>query len=74
MSKGLLYTLPRTAVRREKHEYARALELFNSTGEYTGDPVLVAYIVTCCFDRNVPFKWDLGEVGSGEQASRVSRK
>lgn len=72
MTKGDIYALPRKAVRREKHEYARAMELFASTGQYTGDPVLVAYIVTCCFERGVPFKWDLGELGSGEN-TRVSR-
>jgi hypothetical protein len=73
MTKGILYALPRTALRREKHEYARALELFQSTGDYMGDPVLVAYVVTYCFDRKISFQWDERLIGTDEGVSRVRR-
>lgn len=71
MTKGILYALPRTALRHEKPEYARAVELFQSKGEYTGDPVLVAYVVTYCYDRRISFRWDT--IGNGDEVSRVTR-
>lgn len=73
MSKDILYALPRTALRHEKAEYARALELFQSRGEFAGDPALVAYIVTFCFDRRIPFKWTLPDYGAPLGTSTVTR-
>lgn len=72
MSKGILYASPRTAQRHEKADYARAVELFNSRGYYGGDPVLVAYVVTYCFDKEIPFKWNLVE-DSSPGVSTVTR-
>jgi hypothetical protein len=72
MSKGILYALPRSAQRHEKADYARALELFQSQGQYEGDPVLVAHVVTHCFDRRIPFKWTVPGSGA-DGASKVTR-
>ncbi len=73
MSKGIIYASPREALRLDKAAYHRAVELFTSTGRFEGDPVLVAYVVTYCFDHKIPFKWDL--VGDGQPlgTSKVTR-
>ena len=70
MAKGILYALPRQAGRHEKADYARALELFQSRGEFEGNPVLVAYVVTYCFDRGIAFTWKDGAEGSTIKRAR----
>lgn len=57
MGKGNLCASPRSASRHEKAEYTRALELFLSRGEFQGGQVLVAHVMTYCFDRGIPFEW-----------------
>lgn len=74
MSKGILYALPRMALRHERADYARAVELFTSTGVYQGDPVLVAFVVTYCFDHKIAFRWDLVGDGQALGTSKIVRE
>ncbi len=73
MSKGPLYALPRTALRHEKTDYARAVEVFTSKGQFDGDPVLVAHVITHCFDSRIPFKWSLVDYGAPVGTSKIVR-
>jgi hypothetical protein len=57
MPKSVIYVSARSGARLVKAEQDRAVQVFQSTGCYSGDVLPTAAVMNYCLERNIGFVW-----------------